>query len=169
MGDRLTIAVRDAETGERYTVIAMIDGRPLPRGAHVLVWVNPMDCGKAYVADAQGRFLGVASTVQAVRADAAADLPELQRQLGMRSAALADEKKRLEPHVRARLRDRNAAARDNLAALGLEDPVAAAADHEAADAALRGDDADDLPASDRDMLPPDRPAADDEGDVSDFF
>ena len=169
VGDRLTIAVRDAETGERYTVIAMIDGRPLPRGAKVLVWVNPMDCGKAYVADAQGRFLGVASTVQAVRADAAADLPELQRQLGMRSAALADEKKRLEPHVRARLKDRNAAARDNLAALGLEDPVAAAADHEAADAALRGDDGDELPASDRDMLPPDRAPEDDAGDISDFF
>ena len=70
VGDKLTVPVRDAETGERYTVSAVIDGRPLARGAQVLVWVNPMDCGKAYVADAQGRFIGVAETLQRVRADA---------------------------------------------------------------------------------------------------
>ena len=123
VGDRLTVAVRDAETGERYTVAAIIDGRPLERGAKVLVWVNPMDAGKAIVCDAKGRFLGVAGTVQAVRADADASVPELQRQLGMRSAALADEKERLAPIVRKRLADRNAAAAANLAALGVEDPV----------------------------------------------
>lgn len=144
VGDKLTIAVRDAETGERYTVVAMIDGRPLPRGAKVLVWVNPMDCGKAYVADAQGRFLGVASTVQAIRADASADLPELQRQLGMRSAALADEKKRLEPHIKARLKERNEAAAHNLAALGLADPVADAAAAEEIERAADTDDTADM-------------------------
>ncbi|MBQ3748069.1 MAG: hypothetical protein II863_11760, partial [Kiritimatiellae bacterium] len=60
VGDKLTVTVRDAETGEKYTVVAIIDGQPLPRGAKVLVWVNPMDCGKAYVCDVQGRFLGIA-------------------------------------------------------------------------------------------------------------
>ena len=123
VGDKLTVAVRDAETGERYVVSAVIDGKPLARGAQVLVWVNPMDCGKAYVADEQGRFLGVASTVQAVRADASADVPELQRQLGMRSAALAEGRRRLAPVVRRRLVARNAAAAHNLAALGVSDPV----------------------------------------------
>lgn len=125
VGDKLTVAIRDAETGERYMVAAIIDGKPLARGQKVLVWVNPMDAGRAYVADAQGRFMGVAETLQAVRADATADVPELQRQLGMRSAALADEKERLAPIVRKRLAERNSAARGNLAALGLEDPVAA--------------------------------------------
>jgi hypothetical protein len=89
----------------------------------VLVWVNPMDCGKAYVADLQGRFLGVASVMAAARADADASVQELQEQLGIRSAALADERKRLEPHVKARLKERADAAAANVAALGLEDPV----------------------------------------------
>jgi hypothetical protein len=82
-----------------------------------------MDCGKAYVADLQGRFLGVASVMAAARADADASVQELQEQLGIRSAALADERKRLEPHVKARLKERADAAAANVAALGLEDPV----------------------------------------------
>ena len=126
VSDKLTIAVRDAETGERYLVSAVIDGKALPRGAKVQVWVNPMDCAKAYVADLQGRYLGVAETVEAARADAAADVPELQRQLGLRSAALAAERARLAPIAKKRLEERNAAAAANIAALGMEDPVAAA-------------------------------------------
>ncbi len=128
--DKLMIAVRDAETLERYTVVAILDGRPMERGAKVLVWINPMDAGKAYICDMQERFLGVASTVQAVRADATADVAELRRQLGLRSAALADERRRLDPIIRKRLAERNDAAAANLTALGLEDPVG----REAADA-----------------------------------
>lgn len=123
VGDKLTVAVKDYETGEKYTVAAVIDGRPLERGLKVLVWVNPMDCGKAYVADMQGRFLGVAKVLLGVRADADATVEKLQEQLGVRSAALADERKRLEPHVKARLKERADAAAANVAALGLEDPV----------------------------------------------
>jgi hypothetical protein len=123
VNDKLMVTVRDADTGEKYTVAAFIDGRPLERGMKVLVWVNPMDCGKAYVADLQGRFLGVASVMAAARADADASVQELQEQLGFRSAALADERKRLEPHVKARLKERADAAAANVAALGLEDPV----------------------------------------------
>jgi hypothetical protein len=59
----------------------------------------------------------------AARADADASIQELQEQLGIRSAALADERKRLEPHVKARLKERADAAAANVAALGLEDPV----------------------------------------------
>lgn len=123
VSDKLTIAVRDAETGEKYTVAAFVGGKPLERGMKVLVWVNPMDCGKAYVADLQGRFLGVAKVMLGVRADADETVAELQEQLGIRSAALADERKRLEPHVKARLKERADAAAANVAALGLEDPV----------------------------------------------
>lgn len=123
VGDKLTVTVRDAETGERYTVAAIIDGKPLPRGAKVHVWINPMDCGKAYVCDLQGRFLGVAKSLPAVRADADASVEALQEQLGLRSAALADAKQKLEPLVKARLKERNEAAAANLGALGVEDPV----------------------------------------------
>ena len=134
VGDKLNVTVRDAETGEKYTVVAIIDGQPLPRGAKVLVWVNPMDCGKAYVCDLQGRFLGVAKSLPAVRADADASVEALQEQLGLRSAALADAKQKLEPLVKARLKERNEAAAANLGALGVEDPVKAAAERNAADA-----------------------------------
>ena len=123
VGDKLTMDVRDRETGERYTVAAIIDGVPLSRGAKCLVWVNPMDVGKAYVQDAQGRFLGVAKVLQAVRADADATVPELQEQLGLRSSALAEERRRLDPLVRKRLQERSDAAAANLAALGMEDPA----------------------------------------------
>lgn len=123
VGDKLTVTVRDAETGEKYIVAAIIDGRPLPRGEKVHVWINPMDCGKAYVCDLQGRFLGVAKSLPAVRADADASVEALQDQLGLRSAALADAKQKLEPLVKARLKERNEAAAANLGALGVEDPV----------------------------------------------
>ena len=123
VGDKLTVTVRDAETGEKYIVAAIIDGRPLPRGEKVHVWINPMDCGKAYVCDLQGRFLGVAKSLPAVRADADASVEALQEQLGLRSAALADAKQKLEPLVKARLKERNEAAAANLGALGVEDPV----------------------------------------------
>ena len=123
VGDKLTVTVRDAETGEKYIVAAIIDGRPLPRGEKVHVWINPMDCGKAYVCDLQGRFLGVAKVLPTARADADASVAELQEQLGLRSAALADAKQKLEPLVKARLKERNEAAAANLGALGQEDPV----------------------------------------------
>ena len=169
VGDKLTVTVRDAETGEMYTVAAIIDGKPLPRGAKVHVWINPMDCGKAYVCDVQGRFLGVARSLPAVRADADADVAELQEQLGLRSAALADARAKLEPVVRARLRERNEAAAANLGALGVEDPVARKAAEERADAVLSGgDDGETGETTDRDMLPP-AEADGDTADASDFL
>lgn len=169
--DKLMIAVRDAETLERYTVVAILDGRPMERGAKVLVWINPMDAGKAYICDMQERFLGVASTVQAVRADATADVAELRRQLGLRSAALADERRRLDPIIRKRLAERNAAAAANLAALGLEDPVGREAADNPASAVLGGD-ALDATADDRDLLPPQPPGDGDccgDDDCGDFL
>lgn len=168
VGDKLTVAVRDAETGERYTVAAIIDGRPLPRGAQVQIWINPMDAGRAYVADMQGRFLGVADVMQAARADAGADVPELQRQLGLRSAALADERARLAPAIRARLAARNEAAAANLAALGIEDPAEVEAERDAARRVLERRDGGEPAATDRDMLPPD-PRRDDAPEAGDFL
>jgi hypothetical protein len=144
VGDKLTVTVRDAETGEKYIVAAIIDDKPLPRGAKVQVWVNPMDAGKAYVSDVQGRFLGVARVMPAARADADGSVEALQMQLGLRSAALADEKAKLEPLVRARLRERNEAAAANLAALGVEDPVGREERRAAAEAAAQTDESADM-------------------------
>jgi hypothetical protein len=159
VSDKLTIAVRDHKTGERYTVSAVIDGRPLTRGEKVTVWVNPMDGGKAYVADVKGRFMGVATVLQGVRADADATVPELQTQLGLRSAALAEERKRLEPHVRRVLADRNAAAARNISALGLEDPVERQAIQEVATAVL--EDRSESGLNEGDFIPDDSAAGDD--------
>ena len=159
VGDKLTVSVRDVETGERYTVAAFVDGRPLDRGAKVQVWVNPMDCGKAYVCDMQGRFLGVAKVLPTARADADATVAELQEQLGVRSAALAEERARLEPHVRRRLAERSDAARANLKALGVaDDPAEALEAERRAKAEIAGADAADVSFD----APPDdaEPAAD---------
>ncbi|MBR0241632.1 MAG: hypothetical protein IJQ54_03800, partial [Kiritimatiellae bacterium] len=56
--------------------------------------------------------------------DADASVEALQEQLGLRSAALADAKQKLEPLVKARLKERNEAAAANLAALGLDGKTA---------------------------------------------
>ncbi len=126
VSDALHLAVRSPDTGEVSAVAAFANNRPLERGRTYRVWINPLDPQKAYVADLQGNFLGTAPVLQAARADADADIPELQRQLGLRSKALADERRRLAPHIRSQLRRRNQDATANLAALGLADPTAAA-------------------------------------------
>ena len=49
----------------KHTVYALIDGCPLPRGQEYLVWINPCDCSKAYIAELQGQYIGVAPVAQA--------------------------------------------------------------------------------------------------------
>lgn len=126
----MQLVYRDPNIGSRLTVAAIAGGKLLSRGAEYRVWVNPLDGDKAYVCDMQGRFLGVAKVLQAVRADATPE--DLAAQLGLRQQVLTAESRRLAPIARRRLAARNAAAAHNLAALGLEDPVAAAAERDAA-------------------------------------
>jgi hypothetical protein len=140
---------KDPNLGVRLRVAAIAGGRLLKRGVEYRLWVNPLDGGKAYVCDLQGVFLGVAKVLENVRADASPE--ELSAQLGLRQKVLSAEAKRLAPIARKRQAAAIDRATANLAALGLEDPVEADAAHNAADTVLRGDE---LPESDRDMLPP---------------
>ena len=68
----------------------------------------------------QGRFLGVAKVMQAVRADATPE--DLAAQLGLRKKVLAEEARRAAPIARRRLAAANARAAANVAAFGLDDP-----------------------------------------------
>ena len=150
----LVMTWRDANVGGRVTASAVLDGRVLERGAAYRVWFNPLDGDKAYVCDMQGSFLGVAKVVKAVRADASPE--ELAAQLGVRQRALAEERRRLAPIARRRLAAANARAAANLAALGVEDPVAEGQDAEAVRRELarahaaRLDDADFIPEAEPD-------------------
>ena len=112
---------RDPNIGTKLTVAAVAGKTLLSRGVEYRIWVNPLDGDKAYVCDLQGRFLGVAKVMQAVRADATPE--ELAAQLDLRRAVLAEEARRLAPIARRRLAAANARAMENIAALGLADPV----------------------------------------------
>ncbi len=121
VNSNLQFVYRDPNIGTRMVVAAVAGERVLSRGVEYRVWVNPLDGDKAYVCDLQGRFLGVAKVMQAVRADASPE--ELAAQLGIRRKVLAEESRRLAPIARRRLAQANARAAENIAALGLEDPV----------------------------------------------
>ena len=125
VNSNMQMVYRDVNIGQRFTIAAVIGERLLTRGAEYRVWVNPLDGGKAYVCDMQGRYLGVAKVMQAVRADATPE--ELSAQLGLRRQVLAEESRRLAPIARRRLAAANERAAANIAALGLEDPTAAVA------------------------------------------
>ena len=141
----MQLVYKDANVGSRLVVAAVAGDTVLTRGREYRVWVNPLDGGKAYVCDMQGTFLGVAKVMQAVRADATPE--DLAAQLGLRQKVLAEESRRLAPIARRRQAAAAARAAHNLAALGLDDPVAA--------------------ADDRDMLPP--PADGPAPDAADFL
>ena len=121
----LTLRFRDPDIGAVVTVEAAAGGRELARGAEYSLWINPLDAGRAYVRDLQGRYLGVAKVVRAVRADASPE--ELAAQLGMRQRALAAARKRLGGLAGRRLAAANARAAANLALFGEADPAADAA------------------------------------------
>ena len=132
---------KDLNIGAKITVAAIAGGKLLKRGAEYRLWVNPLDGGKAYVCDMQGLFLGVAKVLQTVRADATPE--DLAAQLGLRQKVLSDEAKRLAPLARKRQAAANERAARNIAALGMEDPVAAAdAEKRAAAEIAAGDAAD---------------------------
>lgn len=156
---------KDPNVGSRLTVAAIAGGKLLARGAVYRVWVNPLDGGKAYVCDMQGRFLGVAKVLQSVRADATPE--DLAVQLGLRQKVLSDEAKRLAPIARRRLAAANGRAAENLAALGLDDPVA---EEERAESVRRYlADAKGVQISDEDFIPDSEPEADPGMSDEDFF
>ena len=121
----MQFAYKDPNIGTRLVVAAVVGGKLLSRGQEYRLWVNPLDGATAYVCDVQGRYLGVAKVMQAVRADATPE--ELAAQLGMRQKVLREEARRLAPIARRRLAQANERAAENLAAFGLDDPVELAA------------------------------------------
>ena len=102
VGDRLEIDYREEYTGDRLKIAAQLDdGRLLERGSAVIVWVNPLNYKKAYICDASGRFFGTAKVMNAITyADSSSEA--MAEALGVRSRALAAERARLAPIVRAR-------------------------------------------------------------------
>lgn len=120
VNNNMQFVYRDPNVGSRLTVAAIAGGKLLSRGVEYRVWVNPLCGDRAYVCDMQGRFLGVAKVMQAVRADATPE--DLAAQLGLRKKVLAEEARRAAPIARRRLAAANARAAANVAAFGLDDP-----------------------------------------------
>ncbi len=137
VGERRTIAYRDPDTDLRCTVYAGLDdGRELAPGTRLRVWVNPLDSARALLADAEGRWLGVARVMQAAVLGSDASDPATREALGLRQRALAEGRRALAPHVAARRRRAAEAARVNaLELLGRDPAEDAAADRAAALAA----------------------------------
>lgn len=139
VGARRTIDFRDPDTDVRCTVYAGLeDGRELAPGTRLRVWVNPLDSGRALVADSEGRWLGVAPVMQAgiLGGDPESD-EATRRNLGLRQRALVEEDRRLSPIVAARRRREAEAARHNALELLGRDPAEEAAAAEAAEAAAK--------------------------------
>ena len=114
---------KDPNIGSRLVVAAVAGGKLLSRGVQYRVWVNPLCGDKAYVCDMQGKYLGVAKVMQAVRADASPE--DLAAQLGLRQKVLSEEAKRLAPIARRRLAAAAERAAANLEAFGLDGKSAA--------------------------------------------
>jgi hypothetical protein len=119
---RLQLKFSDPSTLRKDIMIAGVlsNGIPLERGKSYLVWVNPLAGEKAYIADANGRYLGIAPVLAPARID---DTESMHKAFGMRQAALSAEMKRLEPVVRARQQEESRVLAHNLKVIGLEDPV----------------------------------------------
>jgi hypothetical protein len=110
VSDKLEMTYKDPSTMSSYQVYALINGIPLERRAQYKVWINPCDASKAYVADMQGRYIGIAPVAQAACHD---DLKAIQKSLGVRQKALSAEVDRLRPVAHRRLREQAADARRN--------------------------------------------------------
>ena len=127
---KLQLRFRDDSTLADSTVTGILDGGgSLTRGQNYLVWINPFDAFTAYVADLQGKFIGTARVAPKV---CYADQETLERELGVRQAAIAAERKRLQPAVTRMQMAESARARKNASAILGEDPALNAARKSAA-------------------------------------
>ena len=122
---KLQLRFRDDSTLADSTVNGILDGGgSLTRGENYLVWINPFDAFTAYVADIKGRFIGTAKVAPKV---CYADQEAIERELGVRQAAIAAERKRLQPAVTRMQMAESARARKNATAILGEDPALSAA------------------------------------------
>ena len=131
--DKLTLRYKDTSTFTDCEVTGILEGGgSLTRGQSYLVWINPFDGFKALVADLQGRFIGVARVKEEHRYD---DIEGIKRAIGVRNAALAAERKKIQPALNRMARQAAAVGAANAAAILGEDPalkaaIGAAAEHE---------------------------------------
>ena len=139
---KLELTYRDPDTLAEETVTGIIDGGgSLTRGENYLVWINPFDVGTAHVADMQGKYIGTARVTPRV---SYADQEAIRHELGVRQAAIAAERKRLQPAVTRMQMAENARARRNAEAVFGEDPALKAAVGRAAAREIEKTDAADL-------------------------
>ena len=133
----LELVFKDASTLREVTIAGIVldsngDDQPLTREDLYKVWCNPLIPDKAYVADAEGRFLGVAPTLIKGRAN---DMETMKANLGTRQRVLAQEMKTLRPYANKLLRDRAERVENNVKEILGYDPAerlpvgADAADH----------------------------------------
>ena len=127
--DRLQIQISDPDyKTKKHTFTGCIrttDGSSvnLARGQKVIVHLlSPIDDSFAFISDQDGNFLGAAP---AYLLGTKEDMETLHRNLGLRSQALALEKRKLESYGAKKQRERDAELRHNLETLGIDDPVAA--------------------------------------------
>ena len=127
---KLELKCKDDSILAEYVIPGVLDGGgSLTRGEAYLVWVNPFDCFTAYVADLKGRFIGTARVAPRV---SYADQEAIERELGVRQAAIAAERKRLQPAVTRMQMAEAARSRQNADAIFGEDPALSAARKSAA-------------------------------------
>lgn len=132
---KLSLRYKDLSTFTDVEVSGILQGGgSLTRGKSYLVWINPFDGCKAYVCDIQGRYLGVAPVREDHRYD---DIEGIKRAIGVRNAALAEERRRVQPALNRMARKAAAVAASNAAEILGEDPalrvaVRSAAEHELA-------------------------------------
>ncbi len=119
VNDKLEMFFKDETTMRNHKIYGIVNGTPLDRHAEYKVWVNPCDPGKAYIADLQGRFIGIAKVAQVARYD---DFETIQKALGVRQQALSAEVERLRPVAYKRLRDAAADAQRNVIEIIGKDP-----------------------------------------------
>lgn len=130
---KLTLHYKDYSSFTDCEVTGILDGGgSLTRGQSYLVWINPFDPLRAFVADMTGKFIGTAMVKLEHRYD---DIEGIKRDLGVRNAALAAERRRIQPTLNRMARKAAAVQAANAREILGEDPaltaaVSAAAEHE---------------------------------------
>lgn len=128
--DKLTLRYKDDSILADVKVNGILQGGgSLTRGENYRLWINPLEPCTAIVADMQGKYIGLASVSQAVRYD---DKEAIERELGIRQAAIAAERRKVEPALRRMQMAENARARANVVTITGDDPALVQAQRSAA-------------------------------------
>lgn len=148
--DDLQLEYKDPETMSKEIITGYCDGGILlERGKSYLVWLNPCSM-KAYIADMQGKFIGVSRAVQKA---SYADDEAVKQQLGVRNAVIAAEVEKALPALRRIQAQANADAAHNAEVMTGKDPAFEIASDDAAGKELTN-----AGVADLDFTPEEKPA-----------